>query len=280
MSLAAPDWTAAAEALEPRAQAFVAGSFADAADGATFADHSPRDGRHLADVAACSAADVDRAVAAARRSFEGGVWSRAAPAERRRVLLRLADLMEERLDDLALLESLDVGKPIGDALRVDVPAAAACLRFYAEALDKVFGETAPVGPDAVALVEREPLGVVAAVVPWNYPLIITAWKLGPALADRQLGDPQAGRAVAALGAAARRARGRSRDPRRRAVGPSRLRARGRRAARAPSRRRQGRLHRVGRDRPALPCLRRRVKRQGGLARARRQEPARRARRRA
>ncbi len=98
------------------------------------------------------------------------------------MLLRLADLIEERVEDLALLESLDVGKPIGEALRVDVPSAAACLRFYGEAVDKWSGELAPVGPDAVAMVEREPLGVVGAVVPWNYPLIITAWKLGPALA--------------------------------------------------------------------------------------------------
>ena len=118
---------------------------------------------------------------AARRAF-GRRWGRSAPADRRRVLLRLADLIEERVDDLALLESLDVGKPIGEALRVDVPSAAACLRFYGEAVDKWSGELAPVGPDALAMVEREPLGVVGAVVPWNYPLIITAWKLGPALA--------------------------------------------------------------------------------------------------
>ncbi len=178
----APAWIDAAECLAPRTQAFVGGAFVPAASGATFADHSPRDGRWLADVARCGAGDVDGAVAAARAAFDAGTWSRCAPAERRRVLLRLADLVEARFDDLALLEALDVGKPIGEARRVDVPSAAACLRFYAEALDKVTGETAPVGPDALALVEREPLGVVGAVVPWNYPLIITAWKLGPALA--------------------------------------------------------------------------------------------------
>ncbi len=169
-------------AVAPRTDAFVAGAFAPALSGATFADHGPRDGQHLADVARCGGEDVDRAVRAARRAFDGGAWSRSAPAERRRVLLRLADAIEDRLDDLALLECLDVGKPIGDARRVDVPSAAACLRFYGEAVDKRGGELAPVGPDAVALVEREPLGVVGAVVPWNYPLIITAWKLGPALA--------------------------------------------------------------------------------------------------
>ncbi len=165
-----------------RTQAFVAGAFCEAADGATFTDRTPRDGSVLAAVARCGAEDVDRAVRAARRAFDDGVWSRSAPAERRRVLLALADLIESRAEDLAQVEAIDVGKPIGEARRVDVPSAAACFRFYGEAIDKRGGETAPVGPDALAVVEHEPLGVVAAVVPWNYPLIITAWKLAPALA--------------------------------------------------------------------------------------------------
>ena len=182
MTAVAQSWHAAADALRPRAQAFIGGAFVPAASGATFADTSPRDGRLLADVARGGPEDVDRAVASGRAAFEAGGWSQAAPRERRTVLLRLADLMEERLEELALLECVDVGKPIGDALRVDVPNAAACLRWYAEALDKLYGEIAPTGRDALALVEREPLGVVGAVVPWNYPLIITAWKLAPALA--------------------------------------------------------------------------------------------------
>ncbi len=169
-------------ATAERTHAFVAGAFCEAASGATFTDHTPRDGSVLGEVARCGREDVDRAVREARRAFDGGVWSRSAPAERRRVLLALADLVESRLDELALLEALDVGKPIGEARRVDVPSAAACFRFYGEAIDKRGGESAPVGPDALAVVEHEPLGVVAAVVPWNYPLIITAWKLAPALA--------------------------------------------------------------------------------------------------
>jgi gamma-glutamyl-gamma-aminobutyraldehyde dehydrogenase/4-guanidinobutyraldehyde dehydrogenase/NAD-dependent aldehyde dehydrogenase len=175
-------WLAAADQVRPRAEAFIGGAFVPAAGGATFADSSPRDGRHLADVARGGAEDVERAVAAGRRAFEDGTWSAAAPRERKAVLLRLAALMEERADDLALLESLDVGHPISDALRVDVPTAAACVRWYGEAIDKVYGEVAPTGRDALAIIEREPLGVIGAVVPWNYPLIITAWKLGPALA--------------------------------------------------------------------------------------------------
>jgi gamma-glutamyl-gamma-aminobutyraldehyde dehydrogenase/4-guanidinobutyraldehyde dehydrogenase/NAD-dependent aldehyde dehydrogenase len=176
-------WTDAADALAPRGEAFVDGAFVPAASGATFTDASPRDGRALAEVARGEMYDVDRAVRAARRAFEAGSWSGLAPRERKGVLLRLAALMESRHEELALLEAMDGGKPIREALAVDVPGAIACLRWYAEAADKVYGETAPVGPGALAVIEREPLGVVGAVVPWNYPLIISAWKLAPALAS-------------------------------------------------------------------------------------------------
>lgn len=175
-------WVAAAETVRPRGEAFLDGAFVPAASGETFTDTSPRDGRRIADVARGGDEDVDRAVRAGRRSFEAGTWSGASPRERKGVLLRLADLMEQRAEALALLESIDVGHPISDALGVDVATAARCIRWYAEAIDKVYGQVAPTGRDALAVIEREPLGVVGAVVPWNYPLIITAWKLGPALA--------------------------------------------------------------------------------------------------
>jgi gamma-glutamyl-gamma-aminobutyraldehyde dehydrogenase/4-guanidinobutyraldehyde dehydrogenase/NAD-dependent aldehyde dehydrogenase len=158
------------------------GAFVDAAEGATFADVSPREGSVIAEVARCRAEDVDRAVAAARRSFEAGHWALATPARRKAVLLRWAELIDARAEDLAWLESADTGHPIGDARSVDVPGARDCIAWYAEAIDKVYGEIAPTGADALALIDREPLGVVGAVVPWNYPLIITAWKLAPALA--------------------------------------------------------------------------------------------------
>jgi gamma-glutamyl-gamma-aminobutyraldehyde dehydrogenase/4-guanidinobutyraldehyde dehydrogenase/NAD-dependent aldehyde dehydrogenase len=162
--------------------AFIEGRYVAAADGRTFANVGPRDGTVLADVARGGTADVDRAVTAARRAFDAGEWAFADPAQRGRVLVALSELMFERLERLAAIESLDAGHPISDARNVDVPSAARCFRWYGEAIDKVYGEIAPTAADALALIGREPLGVVGAVVPWNYPLIITAWKLAPALA--------------------------------------------------------------------------------------------------
>jgi acyl-CoA reductase-like NAD-dependent aldehyde dehydrogenase len=175
-------WIERAAALRPETRLFIDGGFRSAADGATFETIAPRDGSVIASVSAGGEADIDAAVRAAARAFDSGVWSRADRRERQRVLIRLSDLMLEHLDELALLESLDSGHPIGDSLRVDVPNAARVFRWYAEAIDKVSDEVAPTPENALALVTREALGVVGAVVPWNYPLIITAWKLAPALA--------------------------------------------------------------------------------------------------
>jgi gamma-glutamyl-gamma-aminobutyraldehyde dehydrogenase/4-guanidinobutyraldehyde dehydrogenase/NAD-dependent aldehyde dehydrogenase len=163
-------------------EAFIDGRYVAAAEGRTFQSVGARDGAVLAHVARGDAEDVDRAVIAARRSFEAGGWAFSDPAQRGRVLVRLSELMFEQLECLAEIESRDTGHPISDARNVDVPNAARCLRWYGEAIDKVYGEIAPTAADALALIGREPLGVVGAVVPWNYPLIITAWKLAPALA--------------------------------------------------------------------------------------------------
>jgi acyl-CoA reductase-like NAD-dependent aldehyde dehydrogenase len=176
------DWIARAAALRPETRLFVDGDFRDAADGATFETIAPRDGRRIAEVASGGDADVDAAVRAAARAFDAGSWSRADRRHRQKVLLRLSELMLEHLDELALLEALDSGHPIGDARGVDVPNAARVFRWYAEALDKVSDEVAPTPQNALALVTREPLGVIGAVVPWNYPLIISSWKVAPALA--------------------------------------------------------------------------------------------------
>jgi acyl-CoA reductase-like NAD-dependent aldehyde dehydrogenase len=174
-------WQAKATTLRFRTQAFIDGRYVDAQSGATFDNVNPANGKVFAKVAATDAADVDLAVKAARRAFDAGKWSRAAPAERKRVLLKLAELIETNADELALTETLDMGKPIRDSQRIDIPATARCFRWYGEAIDKVYDEVAPTARDTLALITREPMGVVGAVVPWNFPLIMASWKLAPAL---------------------------------------------------------------------------------------------------
>ena len=168
--------------LRPETRLFIDGQFRPAADGATFDTIAPRDGSLIAAVSAAGEVDVDAAVQAAAAAFERGVWSGADRRERQSVLLKLSDLMLDNLEELAVLESLDSGHPIGDSRRVDVPNAARTVRWYAEALDKIYDEIAPTPTDALALITREALGVIGAVVPWNYPLIISCWKIAPALA--------------------------------------------------------------------------------------------------
>jgi len=180
--MTARDWHAAARTIQPRSDAFVDGAFVPAAAGERFATVNPATGEVLAKVASCGAEDVDRAVAAARRAFADGRWSRRSPADRKGVLLRLAELVRENADELALLDSIDAGKLVADTSAIDVPGSAAILQWYAEAVDKVYGEIAPTGTGDLALVSREPVGVVGAVVPWNYPLETAVWKLAPALA--------------------------------------------------------------------------------------------------
>jgi gamma-glutamyl-gamma-aminobutyraldehyde dehydrogenase len=180
--MTARDWHAAARTVQPRSDAFIDGAFVPAAAGERFATVNPATGEVLAKVASCGAEDVDRAVAAARRAFADGRWSRRSPADRKGVLLRLAELVRENADELALLDSIDAGKLVADTSAIDVPGSAAILQWYAEAVDKVYGEIAPTGTGDLALVTREPVGVVGAVVPWNYPLETAVWKLAPALA--------------------------------------------------------------------------------------------------
>ncbi|MBD3894114.1 aldehyde dehydrogenase [Hydrogenophaga sp.] len=163
-------------------RAFINGERVHARDGRTFDDISPIDGRCLTAVARCAAPDIDLAVAGARAAFEDRRWRGMAPAARKRVLIRFAEQVLSCTQELALTETLDMGKPLQYARSVDVKSAAHCIRWYGEAIDKVYGEIAPTPGSALALIEREPIGVVAAVVPWNYPLIMAAWKIAPALA--------------------------------------------------------------------------------------------------
>jgi 4-guanidinobutyraldehyde dehydrogenase/NAD-dependent aldehyde dehydrogenase len=176
------DWQALAKALTPRTQAFIGGKYLPAVSGATFDCVNPANGQVVAQVASCDALDVDAAVASARRAFEAGAWSRSAPAARKKVLLRFAELIRKHREELALTETMDMGKPISDSMKIDIPAAANCIAWYAEAIDKVYDQVAPTSHEALALITREPVGVVAAIVPWNFPLLMACWKLGPALA--------------------------------------------------------------------------------------------------
>ena len=182
MTLSHAEFLAIASKQKPNGQAFIDGKFCDALDGEKFATINPATDQVLAEVAHCKAADVDRAVAAARRVFNEGTWSRAEPEERKEVLLKVAQLVRENTHELAVLESLDTGKTINDCLAEiggDVPNF---FQWYAELADKTFGKIAPTGPGAMALITKEPAGIAGAVLPWNFPLVMAAWKIAPSLA--------------------------------------------------------------------------------------------------
>ncbi|WP_448943864.1 aldehyde dehydrogenase PuuC [Klebsiella michiganensis] len=176
-------WQEKANNIAIETRLFINGEYSAAADNSVFATVDPTAQQTLAEVARGKKADVDRAVQAARSVFDRGDWSQASPAQRKAVLHKFADLMEAHREELALLETLDTGKPIRHSLRDDVPGAARAIRWYAEAIDKVYGEVAPTGGNELAMIVREPIGVIAAVVPWNFPLLLACWKLGPALAS-------------------------------------------------------------------------------------------------
>lgn len=176
------DWQQRARQQAFIEQAIIGGRRVVAQSGATFAAINPATGQVLAQVAACGEVEVELAVRSARQAFEAGVWSQRSPAERKQVLLRLAELILANRDELALLDSLNMGKPVMDAWNIDVPGAAGVFRWYAESLDKLYDEVAPSARNVLATITREALGVVAAVVPWNFPLDMAAWKLAPALA--------------------------------------------------------------------------------------------------
>lgn len=163
-------------------RALINGRRVGAADGQLFDCISPVDGRVLTQVARCGAADVDAAVSAARAAFEDKRWSGMSPAQRKRIMIRFADLILQKGDELALTETWDMGKPVKYARSVDVNSAANCVRWYGEAVDKVYDEIAPTPSTALALITQDPVGVVGVIVPWNYPMIMACWKIAPALA--------------------------------------------------------------------------------------------------
>jgi gamma-glutamyl-gamma-aminobutyraldehyde dehydrogenase len=171
-----------AKQLKLPGKAIVNGEFYGAVSGATFSTINPATGEVLANLPACAVEDVDVAVASARAAFADGHWSKLPPASRKNVLLRLADLIETHAHELAVMESLDSGKTIFDCQTVDVPETIHCLRWHAEAIDKIYDQVSPASNKHLAMIVREPVGVVGLVLPWNFPLLMLAWKIGPALA--------------------------------------------------------------------------------------------------
>jgi acyl-CoA reductase-like NAD-dependent aldehyde dehydrogenase len=182
MSVDFSTWVKRAETLKPESRIYINGKFVDAASGKTFDDIGARDQKVIAKIASGDTEDINRAVAAGLKAFESGTWSEMNPRDKKAIMLKWADLIREHQEELALLETLDVGKPISDSLNVDVMGAARTVQWYGEAIDKTYDEIAPAPRNALAMITREPLGVVGAVVPWNYPMIITTWKVAPALA--------------------------------------------------------------------------------------------------
>ena len=176
------EYQAIAQDLNLPVNAFIDGKFQAAKSKKTFASINPATGKIIAEIAACDAKDVDFAVKKAREAFDDGRWSRIHPAERKAVLIRLAKLMQRNRHELAVMESIDSGKPVRDCATIDLAETLRCLIWHAEAVDKIYDQSAPVGDDAMALVVREPVGVVGCVLPWNFPMLMMAWKIAPALA--------------------------------------------------------------------------------------------------
>lgn len=171
-----------AESLPLPNYSFINGEAYYAMSGETYVSTNPATGDTLANITACGVDDVDVAVSVAKHAFDSGVWSEIHPSERKALLLKLCDLVAQNQHELAVMESLDSGKPVCDCENIDIPEFIHTLSWHAELIDKIYDQTAPVGPNAMAVVVREPVGVVGAVLPWNFPLLMLAWKIAPALA--------------------------------------------------------------------------------------------------
>jgi len=176
------EYKALAAKLALPTNAFIDGGYRPAQSGKTFQTINPATGETLAEIAACGAEDVDFAVLKAREAFEDGRWSKMHPSERKDILIRFAKLLTRNRRELAVMESLDSGKTIFDCETVDVPETIHCLKWHAEAIDKIYDQVSPASDDHIAMIVREPVGVVGLVLPWNFPLLMLAWKIGPALA--------------------------------------------------------------------------------------------------
>ncbi len=179
--LSREEYQAIADDINFPRTAFIDGKF-KAGNGPKMPTINPATGESLCDISSCDQADVDFAVEKAREAFAQGHWSKLHPSERKERLIKLCKLIHRNRRELAVMESLDSGKPIKDCEEIDIPESIECIKWHAEAADKIYDQTAPAGDDAIAMIVREPVGVVAAVLPWNFPLMMLAWKIGPALA--------------------------------------------------------------------------------------------------
>jgi gamma-glutamyl-gamma-aminobutyraldehyde dehydrogenase len=175
------EYKAIAADLALPTNAYINGKFGVPRSGKTMDSVNPATGKILAQMAACDSSDVDYAVSKAREAFDRGDWSRMHPSDRKRVLIQLTKLILRNRHELAVMESLESGKPIRECQLTDVPETVHCLQWHAEATDKLYDQVSPSGDDALGLIIREPVGVVACVLPWNFPLMMLAWKIGPAL---------------------------------------------------------------------------------------------------
>lgn len=176
-------WKSLSKSLTLRGMAYIDGDFRAAIGGETFASVNPATEELLLEVASCDERDVDIAVASGLKTFRSGVWAKMSPGDRKRILQRLASLMEEHKDELAVLDTIDMGKPISEMANIDVPDAIDCMHWTAETIDKLYGEIAPTNNKTLGLISHNPVGVVGAITPWNYPLLMNVWKLAPALAS-------------------------------------------------------------------------------------------------
>ena len=181
MALALNDVMEKKSSLDFKNQAFINGNYINSVTGKTFESISPVDGSIITSVSECDVEDINIAVKAARDVFEKGSWSRMAPSKRKKILFNFADLMKKNILELGLLETLNMGKPITRATG-DIAACINCTKWYAEAIDKLYDDVAPTSDNLIATITKEPLGVVGAVTPWNFPLLMACWKFAPALA--------------------------------------------------------------------------------------------------
>lgn len=175
-------WAEQRAALKFRTDHFIHGEFVPSIDGTRFTTVNPANGEVIAEIARGKAADLDKAVASARATFKSGIWSKAAPRDRAAVIERFAKLIEDHAVEFALLDTVDMGKPVMDMMNIDIPGSVANIKFFAETIDKIEGAVTATATDVFHYILRQPLGVVGLIVPWNYPLMMAAWKLGPALA--------------------------------------------------------------------------------------------------